>query len=70
MRTLKRVARLKARQRISARGAARAIVAVSKVNRPPSPLSMLRSRHTRRREFIAGIGSAAAVLPRAAVPSA
>jgi hypothetical protein len=26
------------------------------MNRPPSPLSMLLSRHTRRREFIAGLG--------------
>ena len=30
------------------------------MNRPPSPLIMLLSRHTRRREFIAGLGSAAA----------
>jgi putative tryptophan/tyrosine transport system substrate-binding protein len=29
------------------------------MNRPPSPLSMLFSRHTRRREFIAGLGGAA-----------
>ena len=29
------------------------------VNRPPSPLTMLLSRHTRRREVIAGIGAAA-----------
>jgi putative tryptophan/tyrosine transport system substrate-binding protein len=29
----------------------------------PSPLSMLLSRHTRRREFIAGLAGAAAVLP-------
>jgi putative tryptophan/tyrosine transport system substrate-binding protein len=28
------------------------------MNRPPSPLSMLLSRHTRRREFIAGLGAA------------
>src|SRR5712671_2554893 len=27
---------------------------------PPSPLTMLLSRHTKRREFIAGLGSAAA----------
>jgi hypothetical protein len=27
---------------------------------PPSPLTMLLSRHTRRREFIAGLGGAAA----------
>jgi putative tryptophan/tyrosine transport system substrate-binding protein len=30
------------------------------MNRPPSPLTMLLSRHTKRREFIAGLGSAAA----------
>src|ERR1700741_5127062 len=30
------------------------------VNRPPSPLRMLLSRHTRRREFIALVGGAAA----------
>ena len=30
------------------------------MNRPPSPLSMLLSRHTRRREFITGLGSAVA----------
>ena len=30
------------------------------VNRPPSPLTMLLSRHTRRREVIAGLGAAAA----------
>jgi putative tryptophan/tyrosine transport system substrate-binding protein len=30
------------------------------MNRPPSPLTMLLSRHTRRREFIAGLGGAAA----------
>jgi putative tryptophan/tyrosine transport system substrate-binding protein len=30
------------------------------MNRPPSPLTMLFSRHTKRREFIAGFGSAAA----------
>src|SRR5262249_31721748 len=30
------------------------------MNRPPSPLIMLLSRHTRRREFIAGLGGAAA----------
>src|SRR5215468_4395452 len=29
------------------------------MNRPPSPLTMLLSRHTRRREFIAGLGGAA-----------
>ena len=33
------------------------------MNRPPSPLTMLLSRHTKRREFIAGLGSAAASLP-------
>jgi putative tryptophan/tyrosine transport system substrate-binding protein len=33
------------------------------MDRPPSPLTMLFSRHTRRREFIAGLGSAAASLP-------
>jgi hypothetical protein len=30
------------------------------VNRPPSPLNMLLSRHTRRREFIRLVGGAAA----------
>src|SRR5262245_13500559 len=30
------------------------------MHRPPSPLTMLLSRHTRRREFIAGVGGAAA----------
>src|SRR3954468_13358366 len=30
------------------------------VNRPPSPLTMLLSRHTRRREVLAGLGAAAA----------
>jgi hypothetical protein len=30
------------------------------MNRPPSPLTMLLSRHTRRREFIGGLGGAAA----------
>ena len=30
------------------------------MNRPPSPLSMLFSRHTRRRAFIAALGGAAA----------
>ena len=30
------------------------------MNRPPSPLTMLPSRHTRRREFIAGLSTAAA----------
>jgi putative tryptophan/tyrosine transport system substrate-binding protein len=30
------------------------------MNRPPSPLTMLLSRHTKRREFIAGLGSAVA----------
>jgi hypothetical protein len=37
------------------------------VNRPPSPLNMLLSRHTRRREFITFIGGATAGLPFAAV---
>jgi putative ABC transport system substrate-binding protein len=32
------------------------------VNRPPSPLNMLLSRHTRRREFIALLGSGAAAV--------
>ena len=36
------------------------------MNRPPSPLTMLLSRHTRRREFIAGLGGAAAARPLAA----
>jgi hypothetical protein len=30
------------------------------MNRPPSPLTMLLSRHTRRREFIAGLAGAVA----------
>src|SRR5215831_11427266 len=30
------------------------------MSRPPSPLTMLLSRHTRRREFIAGLGTAVA----------
>src|ERR1700758_2487873 len=40
------------------------------VNRPPSPLTMLLSRHTRRREFIAGLSSAVAwpVVGRAQQP--
>ena len=33
------------------------------MNRPPSPLNMLLSRHTRRREFIALVGGVAAALP-------
>src|SRR5215210_4150755 len=30
------------------------------MNQPPSPISMLLSRHTRRREFVAGLAGAAA----------
>jgi putative tryptophan/tyrosine transport system substrate-binding protein len=39
------------------------------MNRPPSPLSMLLSRHTRRREFIARLGAAGvyAAMPRLAL---
>ena len=33
------------------------------VNRPPSPLTMLLSRHTRRRSFLAGAATLGAALP-------
>src|SRR3954468_4541349 len=38
------------------------------MNRPPSPLTMLLSRHTRRRHFVALLGAAALPLPVRAQP--
>jgi hypothetical protein len=52
---------LQAHSRFAIRdGCGLAVVTGGVMNRPPSPLTMLLSRHTRRREFIAGLDGVAA----------